>query len=450
MSPAPLRGDLTQGSVAQHLISLTIPMFLGISSMLVASMLETIYIGWIGMRELAAVSFGFPLIMGLSSMSMGVGTGASSIIARIVGGGDSAAVLRLSTHALLLVVLLSLALTLFGLAYADRIFQLLGASDDVIPLAAGYIRVWLYGLPTFAVGMVAGNIMRAAGNARTPGIIMVGGSALQVLFAPGLIFGIPGLWEGLGLVGAAWSFVLARGLALLYTLWVIVRMHLLGRTDMAVHAVLESWREVMRIGVPSMLSSLIGPVSMGILISLLARHGAEVVAGFGVASRIEMLVNMILMSLAGSVAPMVGQNWGAGRFERIFEAVKISCRFSLLWSAIAFAFLSLSGGFIVGLVNDDPLVVTAGAWYLLVVPLSYGFLGVSMVAGSCFTALGKPIPSLVMTLLRMLVLYLPLALLGDYLLGYQGIFGATALANVMIGLIGWRWVQSWLNDVTSR
>ena len=107
--------DLTQGSISAHLARMTIPMFLGISSMIVASMVDTIYIGIIGAAELAAFSFTFPLIMGLSSVSMGIGTGAASLISRAQGSGDRQGAQRFATHALMLTAILVFAL--MGLAY---------------------------------------------------------------------------------------------------------------------------------------------------------------------------------------------------------------------------------------------------------------------------------------------------------------------------------------------
>ena len=106
--------DLTTGPVGAHLMRLTVPMFLGISSMILASMIDTIYIGWIGTQQLAAVSFSFPMVMGLSSVSMGLGIGATSIMSRTLGRGDRTRAYVLGTHTLLLVLILVVSLAMFG------------------------------------------------------------------------------------------------------------------------------------------------------------------------------------------------------------------------------------------------------------------------------------------------------------------------------------------------
>ncbi len=432
--------DLTTGPVGGHVVRLTIPMFLGISSMIVASMIDTVYIGRIGTPELAAVSFSFPLVMALSSVSMGLGVGATSIMSRALGGGDRSRTLLLGTHTLLLVGLLVLSLAIAGWLWSVELFELLGADAQILPLAVGYIDIWFIGLPLFALPMVAMSMLRALGNARTPGALMTAAALLQVLMAPALIFGVPGISEGIGYLGSAWAFVISRAAIFVATALVLSRVGLF-RPIGTIQAVLNSWREVLRIGVPSIFTNLIGPASMGVIFGLLSTYGHEVVAGFGVAVRIESLALMVLMSLASSVNPIVGQNYGARQFERIGDAVRIGYRFSFAWGLFATVVLAVLGRPLVGLINDDPGVIEATYWYLLLVPVSYGLMGVSMVAGSSFVALGRPAPSLILAVLRMLVLYLPLAWIADSLWGYQGIFGAASLCTAIVAGAGHWWLK---------
>ncbi len=432
--------DLTAGAVRRHLVRLTVPMFLGISSMIVASMIDTIYIGWIGTLELAAVSMTFPLVMGLSSVSMGLGVGATSIMSRTLGSGDRNRSLVLGSHTLVLVAVLVMSLAIAGWFNSQRMFELLGADATILPLAAGYIHVWFIGLPLFALPMVAMSMLRALGNARTPGALMVGGAFMQVLLAPALIFGVPGISEGIGYLGSAWAFVISRAITCAATAVVLARAGMFQRLG-SVASVLQSWREVLRIGVPSVLTNMIGPASMGVIFSLLSRHGPAVIAGFGVAVRIESLALMILMALSASVNPVVGQNFGAKRYDRIGEAVRLGYRFAIAWGAFATIFFAMFGDAIVGLINDDPAVVEATYWYLLLVPVSYALMGMSMIASSCFVALGRPTPSLLLALMRMLVLYVPLAWLADAVWGYRGIFVAGSLCTAIVAGAAHWWMK---------
>jgi len=213
---------------------------------------------------------------------------------------------------------------------------------------------------------------------------------------------------------------------------------------------LESWRAVLTIGVPSMISNLVGPVSLAVTIALLARHGDVVVAGFGVASRIEMLATMLIGSVAGSTGPFAGQNWGAGLPERIYRAQSLAYRFSHAWAAVAALLLFLFGRAIVGLISDDPGVVEASYLFLVIVTITYGFMGVGQVASATFIALGKPIQPLVLSAGRMIVVYIPLALVLEASLGYLGIFLATAVCNILLGVAGFFWVRAFLGAQVAR
>src|SRR5215471_15413182 len=133
---------------------LTVPMFLGISSMILASMIDTVYIGWIGTQQLAAVSFSFPVVMGLSSVSMGLGVGATSLMSRALGGGNRARAYVLGTHTLLLVAILVVTLAVLGRVFSANFFRMMGADVVILPMVTQYMNVWFLGLPLFAVPMV--------------------------------------------------------------------------------------------------------------------------------------------------------------------------------------------------------------------------------------------------------------------------------------------------------
>ncbi len=184
---------------------------------------------------------------------------------------------------------------------------------------------------------------------------------------------------------------------------------------------------------------------MSVITRLLAGHGTVVVAGYGVASRIESMIVMIIFALSMSIAPFVGQNWGAASFDRVKLSLKLSNGFSLIWGVIAYIFLFLSAEYLVGLINDDPSVVQAAVHYLLIVPLSIGLMGVMSNSTSSFNALGKPIPPLIISILQMIVIYIPLALLGDYLFGYRGIFIAGVVTTSLLGIVSWIWIYREIN-----
>ncbi len=432
--------DLTKGAVGAQLTRMTIPYFLGISSMILASMIETIYIGILGAKELAAYSFMFPVIMALTSISMGVGIGASSLIARAEGEGDREQVKILATHTVFLTLALTLVLSCSTYFFLEYFYSLMGAKGEVLQLVVAYAEIWVvFGLVSFTIPMVSSTVLRALGIAKMPGYIMTITSGIQLVVSPILIFGLFGV-PAQGLLGSAYGF-LVIGVIRIIAFGVLVANENILLTTQVLKGWLLSFKAIMHIALPSMLSSLIGPVSIGITIALLAAHGDVIVAAFGVVSRIEMLVTMILGALSSSVAPFVGQNWGAKQDERVQEGLWIAYRFCLFWGVVCFIILGLFGENLVGLINDDEQLIEAAGWFMVIVPISFGLMGIGQVAASVFIALGKPMPPTILAILRTVVVYIPMAIAFDSYWGYIGIFVSLMIANVLFGGAAYAWAR---------
>ncbi len=428
----------TTGPVHQHLIRLTGFMLMGFVSVMGASLMETVYLGRVGTRELAALGFTFPLVMIMQGITMGLSIGASSVVARSIGQGDWVQARKLITHCLVLALVLIIIIASAVSFVLEPFFELLGASQEILPLSVGYMKVWLTGLPFFSVAMVGSTLMRAAGDAVKPGYLMTIGSGLQIVLGPFFIFGLFGL-PRMGLAGAAVAFVIARTVSFLLYSWLMHQDKLLSPS---LTGFTKSCVDILHVGLPAVASNLIGPVSMSVITRLLAGHGAVVIAGFSVASRIEAMIVMVIFALSMSIAPFVGQNWGAGLFDRVRLALKLGNGFALGWGVLAYAVLFLAGGFFVALINSDPAVIEAASYYLMIAPIGIGFMGVMSNATSIFNALGKPMPPLILSILQMIVIGLPMAILGDYLFGYAGIFGASALTTIILGVVSWIWLHS--------
>lgn len=440
-------GNFTEGPVHRHLIRLASYMFMGFSAMTISQLIEAVYLGHLGTKPLAAVSFTFPVIMVLQSFAMGMGVGASSIVSRTTGAGDREQVRRLVTHCLELMACLLIVLTVLGRLFSAPIFAMLGARGEVLHLIIQYMDIWFLGLPVFALSMMGTSLIRAVGNAEVPGIVMTVGSVLQIAIEPFLIFGL-GPFPKLGIEGAALGFVIARAIGFVLCYYVVIFEERLLTTRLA--GALASWKAIMHVGVPATATNLIMPVSMGIITRLLAGHGAAVVAGFGVGSRISSLMVMIVFAISASSGPFVGQNWGARKFERVDTALSLANRFVMAWGAIAFVLMIAFGRFFVSLINDNATVVEAADWYLVITPLSIGFMGMTAIASSCFNAMGQPIPPLIISIARMFVVYIPLAILFNYLWGYVGIFVATSLSSVLLGIVAWFWNRHAISSFRSR
>ena len=424
--------------MGRHLLRLGSFMAMGSLSMNVAQVAEVVFLGRLGTEALAALGYAFPITITLYAFAGGLGTGASSVVARTYGAGERRRAAVLIAHAHLLVVLVGLVVgTVFAVSAAP-IATALGARGDVHAMAVSYLTVFAFGFPLFMVSIAGSMLLRATGNAASPGLIMTAGSVLQTVLCPILVFGWLGAPE-LGVAGAAWAYALSRGTTTVFYGFLLARLRLMRWTWRGIGG---SWRRVLHVGGPAVASGLVMPASMYIITRLLSGHGDAVVAGYNVASRVEMMAHMILWSASSSVEPFVGQNWGAGLVNRVRRALKLVNNFCLGWGLVTFVLMVTTGEWLVRQIDPNPTVVDVAVWFFYIIPLSIGFMGMTQVASSCFNALGKPMPSLVISILRALVVYIPLALLGNYFLGYIGIFLATAATNVLVGALAWHWNRS--------
>lgn len=428
-------GGFTHGPVGKHLVRLGAFMAMGSVTMNIAQLAEAVYLGILGTEALAAMGFAFPLTITLFAFAGGIGTGASSVIARAAGAGDQATTRQLVTHAQLLAVAVGVLLALAGAAFAEPIVSALGAEGLVLELTVSYLQVYMIGVPFFLLSIVGSTMLRATGAAASPGIVMTVSSILQILLGPILIFGWFGLPE-MGVAGAALAYVLSRAASVGLYLVLLVRARMFY---WSFDNLVGSWLSILHVGGPAILSGLIHPLSMLVVTKLLAGHGHEVVAGYNVATRVETMAHMILWSASSSAEPFIGQNWGARQIERVRQAQSIVYRFCLLWGAVTFVVMALFGAFFVSLIDDNTTVGLVSRGFFLVIPLTIGMMGVMQVASSSFNARGQPMPPLIMTMVRIFVLYIPLCYLGDYLWGYMGIFIATGLVNVVMGAVAWFW-----------
>ena len=433
------KNDLTQGPVARTLFLLSAPMMMGVSSSILVQMFEVYFIGQIGTKEIAAITFTFPLTMGLSSIALGISIGTSSVIARVVGAKETIAARRLATHALILVAAVMSVLSLAGWLAINPFFMAMGAKPETLALIHSYLDVVFLTFPFMTVMMVAASVMRANGNANIPGLAMTSAAALNLILDPILIFG----WFGfprLELVGAAWAVGISRFCTCLAMLYFVRSYDMLNLRKILI-GFRKSCKQVLHVGLPATATQLIGPVSGAIITALLAGHGETVLAGFGIATRIEAVAVMLLFALSGSIGPFVGQNWGASEKERVWAGIRVAYTFCLIWGALAFAVLFFFGERLAAVVDENASAVQAAGVYLSIVPLSYGAWGVLMMSSASFNALGKPLPSTLLSFLRMFIIYVPLALLFNHYLGYPGVFMATAIANCLIGFLGFLWFK---------
>lgn len=428
-------GLLTQGPISTHLWNMTLPMIIGIFSIIAFNVADTYFIAKLGTEYLAAFSYTFPVVLAFGSIAVGLGAGAASVISRAIGERDGSKVRRLATDSLTLSMVIVVTLLVVGYLTIDPVFTLLGASASERVLIAEYMKIWYPGMFFLIIPMVGNNIIRATGDTKFPALLMVGGAIFNIILDPILIFGLYGA-PAMGLQGGAIATVIARALTLVASLSILIfREKLIVLHRVAFSKVMESWKSIVAIGVPAAANNLIGPISIAIITRFVSGYGPEAIAGFGVATRIESFSLVIVFALATGLAPIVGQNWGAGNIDRVKETIRLSHKFCLAWGLLAALVLGLFPETITKLFDSNLQVITVASAYLFLVPISYGGEGVLITTNFALNALGKPLKATILTITRMFILYIPLAFIGKSYFGIYGIFLAACTTNLAIGLI---------------
>ncbi|GBE17611.1 multidrug export protein MepA [archaeon BMS3Abin16] len=428
---------LVEGAVGKMLFRMAVPMVFGMLGIVVFNLADTFFVAQLGTPELAALSFTFPVVLVVGSIAMGLGVGVSAVISRAIGKGDHNRVQRLTTDSLVLALLIVVVAVILGIFTINPLFTQLGATPEIIALIRQYMTIWYLGAVFVIVPMVGNNAIRATGDTKTPGMIMVVAAAINIVLDPILIFGL-GPFPMLGLKGAAIATVIARATTLIVALWVLIYRDKMVSFELPSYkTLLASWSPVLYIGLPAAGTKIIFPFAIGVVTRLLASYGPSAVAAFGVATRIEFFALIAVIALSTVVGPFVGQNWAANLYDRLELGMKYSTRFSMLWGVVLFVFLVVLARPLALLFSDDPGVVSTIVLYLWLVPISYGLQGVFQISTTALNVFHRPMHSAALTVVQMFVLYIPLTYIGSSLFGLKGIFAAIVAAYAFSGILSY-------------
>jgi len=432
---AALTRRLLEGPIVLTLLGLAAPNVVAVAAQTAVSMAEAWYVSRLGIDALAGLALVFPLVTMMQMMSAGaMGGGGASAVARALGSGDTAKAEALLLHIVVIAACMAGLYTLVILGLGRWFYMVLGGTGAVLEQALTYSGVIFAGAVAIWIMNMLASAIRGSGNMLVPAATILTVAALQVGLAGALVLGW-GPFPALGIAGAGAAQVTAFGLGGLWLLTYLgsgaagLRLRLGG-----VRLRWALFREILRVGLPACLSSLLTCATIIVVTGLVARFGAAALAGYGIGARLEFLLIPIVFGVGAALTAMVGTNVGAGDWPR-------ARRIAWTGAAIAGAVIGAIGFTVgvwpdlwIGLYTEDPGVLGAGRTYLRIVGPAYVFFGFGMALYFASQGAGR-----MRWLLRAGVLRLVVATGGGWLaaaaFGLEGLFAAVAAGLLLFGSI---------------
>ncbi|HEY9044073.1 MAG TPA: MATE family efflux transporter [Rheinheimera sp.] len=430
--------SLTKDDIQPTLVAMTLPMLVGMITLMTFNLVDTFFISMLGTVQLAAISFTFPVSFTLISLSIGLSIGTSAVIAKALGGGNLTEARTDGQVALWLSAVLVAVLAVLGYVFTGPLFTALGADADTLSYIRQYMDIWFCGAVLLVLPMVGNAVLRASGDTKTPSLIMACSGLVNAVLDPILIFGL-GPLPAMGMHGAAIATVISWLFGSALILYLLVKRGLIATGWIKPVLLLSICRKILRIGLPAAGANMLTPLAMGVLTAIMASYGAAAVAAFGVGARLESIACLVVLALSMTLPPFVSQNYGAGLMSRVQQAYRLCARFVMLWQFGIYILLALLAYPVATLFSDEPEVIRILCQFIWIVPLAYGLQGITILTNSSFNALHQPGSALVLSLIRLFVFYVPLAWLGGKLYGITGLFMGCVLANIFTATLAWRW-----------
>ncbi|WP_232312719.1 MATE family efflux transporter [Enterovibrio coralii] len=319
-------------------------------------------------------------------------------------------------------------------------------------LVSEYINPLFFGMPLLSFVLIANASLMAKGVMVKPMIVMAIGGLTNLIFDYLLIFGM-GSIPAMGLFGAALATVLSWAVMLFMMLVLLSKENLLPSKQIPVPsktALKEDLLSVFTLSTPAIAAQVLTPISVAVITRLVSDHGEQAVAAYGIVTRIESLALTGILALSVIVTPLVAQNYGAYRqgnlsFLRLDNVIALSGRMTVYWGVICYLVLALVGEHFIALFTSNTDIIRIGYQYLLIVGLSFPAFGLVLITASFFNGVQLPSLSLKLTLVKSLLLTLPLAAVGAYF-SASWIWASLAVANVLGAVYAGKLLYRWLAE----
>lgn len=431
---------LGQDQIPKLLMEFSIPATVGMLVNALYNIVDRMYIGNspdLGALGIAGITITFPITLLLMSTTFLFSIGGSTLFSIHLGKEKPEEAKKYFGSSILMIIIVSLGFMAIGINFLDPILKLFGASQQILPYAHEYMNLVLYGSVFQGLSMGFNAFIRADGSPKTAMISMFIGAGFNIVFDPIFIYVFK--W---GMTGAALATI---GGQIMSTLWVLSYFF----SDRCNHRLeLKYLRfgsrrvaQIMRTGVPSFLRQIANSLVNIIINISMARYGGDIaVSGMGIINSVQTLMIMPVFGIIQGTQPIIGYNFGARKFQRVKEALKLAIFVSTAIVSFGWLITRLFPDVIIRLFSKDIELIEFGthavkAWFLCL-PV----VGFQVVSTSYFQAVGKAKSAAFLTSTRQLLFLIPAVLVLPVMFGVDGILYAAPFADIMSAIITGGWL----------
>ena len=424
------QAKFVEGSLFRHVAVMSLTASVGLMAIFVVDLINMVYISWLRDPVLtAAVGYAGAVLFFTTAVGIGLSVGVSALVARAVGARDPALARDRATAGLVLGAGVGVLFAAVVWLLLPPIVGLLGAEGRVGEETLWFLQLSVPGQPLLMVAMVGAAVLRAHGEARRSMMVTVWGAIVLAALDPVLI-----LWADLGLTGAALAGWGSRLAMVVMALWPIWRRHG-GFGVVSGRMIADLAPALGAISAPAVLTQLATPVGQAIITRMVAGYGEAAVAGMAIAGRLTPVAFGMIFALSGAIGPIIGQNLGAKRMDRVRRG---------FWDALLFCALVIIGMSALLFLARAPIAdvfhaegVTRDLLYLFCGPLSllFFFNGMIFVANAACNNLGAAFQSTLVNWGRHTLGTVPFALWLGAAHGPQGVLVGQAVGGIVFGLL---------------
>ena len=445
------RKRIVEGNIFKTMVWLAWPILVANLVNISYNLVDAFWLGKIGKETFGAPTVSWPLINLIYSIGFGYSGAGISLISQYYGAGDYEMAEKSASQFVAYSIYMALVLCTFGFTVSPYLLYLMCVPPDIYGLAVQYTKTIFLGLPIVLLGYAYIAISNGIGDTRTPTILNIISSTVNIILDPVMIFGLYGL-PAMGVIGAAIATIISRSIVSVVGGYILFKGYL-GIRIRVKYFRLEGWwlRKIFSIGTPLAIQRSSNSLGFTIMMSIVSRFGSVVVAAYGVAIRIIDVLTAITAALQRSTSIMIGQNVGAEKYDRAWRIAKMSLLsifiMLLLGSLVIFVYRS----HLVSVFISEPEVIVEGSKIISIFTWSLPFFGLFFMAGAIATGSGHTRFFAVISIIRLWALRIGLSILFALILGYgsTGIYVAMTLSNIIAGLLSVIWVISkkWLKKV---